>query len=638
MNPTEAGAKLKVPMSDDAMLLYGTSEPAAAQTALRAGALTAVFSGGGLRNIRIGGVEIIRGIHFLIRDRNWSTVVPDLSDLSLIEDEEGFRISFGARGKTASDGQTISWRASIKGSPLGIRFGVETVPMREEFVTCRTGFVVLHPLDKVAGCLLTVEHSDGAQETTVFPQTIAPQQCLFDVVALSHSPLAGLTATCRMQGGAWETEDHRNWMDASFKTYFRALALPWPYKLAAGETVCQSVDLSIQGKAPADEEPTDIFVVFGDPTGRIAPAIGLFCDSRSMDATLAAARSITSLGVRILTLRVSTDSADLPEEIARGAALQDKTGCDIALEIVVAERGDPPDQELALVAEAAAKAGLKSKTVAVSSAHDLVSYPPSVTRPVGHTLEGLYKAAHSAFPGLPIGGGSFAFFTELNRRPPPTDGLDFVQWGTASINHAADDLSVMETLQTVPHQIRSAAALAGDLPLRITPVTIAMPLNPYGESLTPNPELGRVTMARRDPRHAAQFGAAFLAGYVARAAAGGVASLAIGAPTGDFGVLAGDTEIPAAAIVRGFASMSGGALLQAACSAPQQVLACAIEKEGVRRAIVANLTGETVNAKLAGWPISSISLLAAGNPKFVAVPIVNSAIKLPPYGVAIVEG
>ncbi len=29
-------------------------------------------------------------------------------------------------------------------------------------------------------------------------------------------------------------EDHRNWSDASFKTYVRPLALPWPYTLQRG--------------------------------------------------------------------------------------------------------------------------------------------------------------------------------------------------------------------------------------------------------------------------------------------------------------------------------------------------------------------------------------------------------------------
>jgi hypothetical protein len=44
-------------------------------------------------------------------------------------------------------------------------------------------------------------------------------------------------------------EDHRNWTDASFKTYVRPLALPWPYALPAGEGVTQSVTVTLRGTA-----------------------------------------------------------------------------------------------------------------------------------------------------------------------------------------------------------------------------------------------------------------------------------------------------------------------------------------------------------------------------------------------------
>ena len=37
-----------------------------------------------------------------------------------------------------------------------------------------------------------------------------------------------------MEGDTFEMEDQRNWTDASYKTYVRPLALPWPYTLAGG--------------------------------------------------------------------------------------------------------------------------------------------------------------------------------------------------------------------------------------------------------------------------------------------------------------------------------------------------------------------------------------------------------------------
>ncbi len=62
-----------------------------------------------------------------------------------------------------------------------------------------------------------------------------------DIRALSHEVLPGVRVSCTMQGDAFEMEDHRNWNDASYKTYIRPLAKPWPDTLKAGETTEQSV-------------------------------------------------------------------------------------------------------------------------------------------------------------------------------------------------------------------------------------------------------------------------------------------------------------------------------------------------------------------------------------------------------------
>ena len=52
-----------------------------------------------------------------------------------------------------------------------------------------------------------------------------------------------------MEGDTFEMEDQRNWTDASYKTYVRPLALPWPYLIAKGETIDQKVTLTVSGSA-----------------------------------------------------------------------------------------------------------------------------------------------------------------------------------------------------------------------------------------------------------------------------------------------------------------------------------------------------------------------------------------------------
>ena len=59
-----------------AVRLFGTEEPSPQPRILAAGPLTAELDAGNLRHIRFGGVELIRAISFIVRDRNWGTYNP----------------------------------------------------------------------------------------------------------------------------------------------------------------------------------------------------------------------------------------------------------------------------------------------------------------------------------------------------------------------------------------------------------------------------------------------------------------------------------------------------------------------------------------------------------------------------------
>ncbi|TIX20908.1 MAG: hypothetical protein E5V34_14810, partial [Mesorhizobium sp.] len=92
----------------------------------------------------------------------------------------------------------------------------------------------LHPIAGLAGSPITVEHTDGSVVETKLAQLIDPWQPFKDLRAITHEVRPGVTAECRMEGEVFEMEDQRNWSDASYKTYVRPLALPWPYVLPAG--------------------------------------------------------------------------------------------------------------------------------------------------------------------------------------------------------------------------------------------------------------------------------------------------------------------------------------------------------------------------------------------------------------------
>src|SRR6185437_6380147 len=177
---------------------------------------SATLENGALRWIRYNGTETLRGIAFLVRDRSWNTPSPRLSNLTVQQTEAGFRVTFDALCRTA-DGE-LPWSAEIIGGSDGTLRFTGTASPASDFLTNRTGFVLLHPLEGVAGCPVEVTHVDGARRQARFPQLVDPEQCFFDLRALSHEVVPGVRATCRMEGDAWEMEDHRNWLDASFKT------------------------------------------------------------------------------------------------------------------------------------------------------------------------------------------------------------------------------------------------------------------------------------------------------------------------------------------------------------------------------------------------------------------------------------
>src|SRR4029453_8403656 len=79
-------------MVDRSIALFGTLETAPTRIELTAGPISATFENGALRWIRLGDVEVLRGIAFLVRDRRWDTPSPEISGLDLQRAQGGFRL------------------------------------------------------------------------------------------------------------------------------------------------------------------------------------------------------------------------------------------------------------------------------------------------------------------------------------------------------------------------------------------------------------------------------------------------------------------------------------------------------------------------------------------------------------------
>ncbi len=600
-------------MTDRSIKLFGTDEPVPERRLLTAGPVTATLENGALRWVKIGEAEAIRSIAFVVRDRNWSTPVPEITRLKIEESPGGFKVEIDAVCHTI-DGD-LGFQVTYDGSRDGTIRCTGTAKTEREFRTCRTGFVILHPLAGVVGKPMKVEHVDGAIEQATMPERIVSDQPFLLVRAMTHEPMPGVSATIRMEGDSWETEDHRNWTDASFKTYCRPLSLPWPYTIPAGGEVKHTITLSFAGKLPASpaSQGGAVAVKLGAVGGSM-PRIGLSV----LPEDAARAGSVADLarlaGPQHVNCRIDLRAADWEKLLPLYRDLTAKIGCEVVLEVILPGKV-APEAELRPLAAALAKAGLAPAAIMVTPAADLVSYPPGIPYPDGVPgWKDVAAGARSVFPAIRIGSGMLSNFTELNRKRPPTGVFDYITHATSGLVHAADDRSVMETLESVGHIIRSVRAIIGETPYRIGPSHIGNSFNPYGANYTENPGNQRVTMARVDPRQRGLFGAAWHLGYISQVANGGVEAVTMASPVGEFGIAyaklphaqpwydsAGDARVyPVFHVIRGL-SAAAGKPHRAAMSSDTERLRCVAWQDGASTHLwLANLRAEPLQVALDG--------------------------------------
>ncbi|MGG6895632.1 MULTISPECIES: D-apionate lactonase [Rhizobium] len=588
-------------MTADAFQLYGTRDVEAPPVQLRAGRLEADLASGNLRNIRYDGIEVLRAVSYLVRDRDWGTYSPEITDLK-IEDSEGyFEVSYRARLE-GPDRTELTIDVRIAGTTDRLDFEAEAISYTG-FETNRCGFCILHPIVGVAGMSAIVEHVDGTIETTRFPDLIDPWQPFKDMRAITHTAMPGVTVECRMEGDTFEMEDQRNWSDASYKTYVRPLALPWPYRIAIDEPAGQRTSLIIKdgrvSQSSRHASPNDMIRLEpGHRTG-VMPAIGLAITPEEAEATLAAREALSEIAPKELIFHFDPGAGHSGDDLRRFAEIATIHPGHTTLEIALPCR-QSPSTEAADIARLMHSAGLKPDAIMVSPSVDRQSTPPGSQWPDCPPLDEVYAAAHAAFPGIRIGGGMLSYFTELNRKRVPARQLGFVSHCTNPIVHAADDLSVMQTLEALPFITRSVRAIYGDMPYRIGPSTIPMRQNPYGSRTMENPSGERIPMANRDPRQNGRFAEAFALGYAIRVLDAHLECLTLSALTGPFGLIADGDEPMERALprplfntVRTLSRLTGAVWQECISTAPAEFLAVIVKDGSGSTLYAVNLTSKT---------------------------------------------
>ncbi len=497
---------------------------AAASTGLTAGPLDLIVEEGAVRSLRFDGVEVLRRIDMPIRDADWRTAPTETLSC-------GFGPGPSYERRFRGGGFIGHFRLAIDARANGARLVADLDLTAERDVAVnRAGFILLHPLAGVVGQPVEVTQSDGSRTGAVFPDRISPGQPVFDIQGLRHR-VGPVSIEIGMEGEVFEMEDQRNWTDASFKTYCRPLARPRPFTVAAGEVLRQRITIALERAGSAGiRRPAP------EPVRARMPGILL-----AHEEALCAPIGASVAGAGLLWRYDPARPSGVPEGFGP-----------VTLELLAEGRA-----EIEAASAACAAAGLvPARVIALPRAY-LSSHQPEGPWPAGPTPADLVPLVRAAFPGVEVGGGMLTNFTEFNRHRPDPAAVDFVTFGTSAIVHAADDASVLETLEALGDVFASARALAGGRSMHLGLISIGMRSNPYGAAVADNPEGKRIAMAMTDPRQRRTFGAAWGVAAAAQAARGGVASYAPAMTGGPLGLGPRDAPWPIFRVVEALSRLAG---------------------------------------------------------------------------------
>lgn len=503
---------------------------------LRVGPVSVDIVDGDPRNMRIGGTEVLRRISYPVRDRNWGTfeVMTENEDMTRGPGAIGYVRTF--RERSGAFKGRFEFQVEVDGKTVRCRATVVVVPSADLEVN-RLGFTVLHPLEGVAGRPMLILHPDGSEEEGAFPAFIATDAPAKDITGLIHTS-GDHQLEFRFEGEVFEMEDQRNWSDASYKTFCRPLRLPYPFRVPAGISQKQEIRLTVTPRTAM----RSIVVPASRPEFRF-PRIAL-----TADLGMPVGFPDRLAGVQ-LVVRVPVDAAT--EHLAALAGTKDLT-----IEIMLLE-GDDGSLSLPEFARRCDAASVRPTRVIAFPQPYLKALPRHPDWPSRPTLEDVIPFLRIAFPGVPVGGGSLTLFTEFNRYRPRPELVDFLTFGNSAIVHAADDASVIETLEAIDHIFVSAREIAAGLPLHLGLLSIGMRTNPYGADVVPNPRGVRLPMARHDPRQWSLFGAAYAVGLIAAAAEHGVESIALAMTDGPLGIMTPEGPSPLFQVIRAACQLGG---------------------------------------------------------------------------------
>lgn len=566
---------------------------------LRHGRWSLEVRGDEVADIAYDGVPLLRAVRPVVRDRDWNTV--PVSVLVQQHTDDSTTLVTRLRFAAADTGYDATVTVTLDDDGVRVDFLGRA---STTFARNRIGLVVLHPATD-AGQRVDVRHADGRVEAGRWPIEISPHQPFRDIAGFQWQR-NGVTAELALSGDVFETEDQRNWTDASFKTYSTPLSLAFPVTIRVGDTCHQQVRITAEGAATSRPPRSDQVVRISDQVIGTLPPISLGANVHAPPSP----PSRNDAGYDTVLVELTGPEDGWPAMVRAAVEQADALRTSLDVRLVTA---DPAavDRGLAL---------LPLTRVVRLAAFDPTSH--LTTAPLWRGLTA--SARERAFAGQLVA-GTRAHFTELNRQfpelPPDAPALTFSltpQMHATEVPHIVDSLATQSTVAA------NAIRLAGGRPVHVGPITLARRFNAVATTGPTDP----ATEAARavDPLISTDFAAAWTLGSVAALAPTGIASLCYFETIGPRGVTEDNgTTRPVGVLLDQLAALRGQPMLEV--SSPDGTAALAISGNGGSlRLLVANLsanrrtvavhhpTGASHALRLGPWAVSDTVIAADAPP------------------------
>lgn len=505
---------------------YGLKDKLPQQRFLNAGALSVVYESGNLRYICCNSTEIIRMVYSAVRDKDWLTVTPEITDEIIEDKSDSFHISYKCRYRLNDIDFSAAYQ--IVGSTDGrITFEINGNAL-STFRRNRIGFCVLHPVKSCADVNCHIVHSDGSEEVKQFPEYIDPDNPFREVQSMKWDIQEGLLATLNFYGDVFETEDHRNWTDASYKTYCTPLEIAFPVKIEKGTVISQKIELIIAGNSTSKKSgQSKIEIVLNPNETNTLPSLGIGKSTR--DLIMAERDSVI-----LEKLHFGHYRADIYffksdwKEIYRSAADESKRlNCPLELALFF---GDKPKKEAELFFSLYSQVNSVIKSVFLFHKER-----KATTIELVEAVAGMFR---QNIPDSKLFAGTNCNFAQLNRFRPDTSLIDGIVFAIHPQEHSFDNQTITENLQGQAYAIESAKQFAYGKEIAISPVTLQRRFNANTENFETHP-FGEEKPCQIDQRQMSLFGAGWTAISYKYIAHSGASSVTYYETTGERGIMMG---------------------------------------------------------------------------------------------------